>query len=172
MIVITKKRLKATGTLISAAFLLITLGACNNNSTTEPESERKPVEPTTEEQMTEDQMTGEQMTAPTPGEQAPQPGAAQQPGSAQDISDEDLNKFAEAYMAVQELSPQYQEQLLSATPEQANEIQREAAEAMQKEIEKHDMTFEQFTMIAVQLETDPQLQQRFNETLQKMQAGE
>ena len=142
MIVITKKSLKAAGTLISAAFLLITLGACNNNTTTEPESERKPVEPTTEEQA----------TTPPPGEPAPQPGATQQPGAAQDISDEDLNKFAEAYMAVQALSPQYQEQLLNATPEQANEIQQQAAEAMQKEIEKHDMTFEQFTMIAVQLD--------------------
>lgn len=189
MIVITKKRSHTIGSLISAAFLLVAVGACNK-TTSEPETERKPVEttePTTEPII--EPTTEEQMRAPTPGEpttppettqpeatqpEATQPGAtqppAQQPGSAQDISDEDLNKFAEAYIAVQDLSPQYQEQLLEATPEQASDIQRQAADAMQKEIEKHDMTFEQFTIIAVQLESDPQLQQRFNETLQKMQA--
>ena len=159
MIDISKKSITKLGTLISAALLLLAVGACNNNTTTAPTESETAIEPTTEEQM----------TAPKPVE----PGApAQQPGAAQEIGDEDLNSFARAYMAVQEMSPQYQEQLLNATPEEATEIERQAAEAMQREIEKHDMTFEQFTMIAVRLESDPLLQQRFNEVLQNMQVQE
>jgi GTP1/Obg family GTP-binding protein len=86
------------------------------------------------------------------------------------VSDENLEKFAKASIAIQAMSPQYEERLKNAkTPEEGNQIQLEATEAVSKEVEKQGMSFEEFTTIAMQLESSPELQQRLTQKLQGMQ---
>lgn len=168
-----------SGILAGAACLLMALGGCSKSD--ETRSAAKPVD---EPPPTQEAPTAPPPTAPgaeavhgadptAAGEAAhgvdPTPAGAQ-PEAAADISDEELEKFAKAYLAIQALSPKYEDRLRQAkTPEEGNEIQREATDAIREEVEKHDMTFEQFTTVAMQVESNPALQQRIAEKLQGMQ---
>jgi hypothetical protein len=149
---------------VTATFLLVALGACNNNNTPdETVGTTDPAETSPSEQpQAHEPMPGDQTA---PGE-APRDPTAQDQTATEDVSDEDLDQFAAAYSAVQAMAPQYEERLMNATPEEANEIQREATEAVRQEVEKHGITFERFTEIAVNLETSPELQQRLTQKLQ------
>jgi hypothetical protein len=155
------------GIIAGAACLLLALGACNKSQDTtnaEPLGEPSPSEQSAPTAPPQTEQPTEQAPPTAPGEPALQPGAAAE------VSDENLEKFAKASIAIQAMSPQYEERLKNAkTPEEGNQIQLEATEAVSKEVEKQGMSFEEFTTIAMQLESSPELQQRLTQKLQGMQ---
>ncbi len=106
------------------------------------------------------------------------PGSAKKPGSAGkpsaggnapsegggDISDEDLEKFAEV---TAELKPKRQELKKSLdeaeTPSEAKKAQKEVMEATREAAEDVGLGFEKFRAISRQAQRDPELQKRIRE---------
>lgn len=94
---------------------------------------------------------------------APQQGApAGQMGGAQtEISEEDLQKFAEADSAVGEIRDEFSERLSKAeNQEEAQSLQMEAQEKMVEAVQSEGLEIPKYNEIATRMQSDPELQQR------------
>lgn len=109
-----------------------------------------------------------------------QPAAAQQgqqgPPAAQEIevSDDELETFAEAHLEVQEIQLEMEQALQSAeTAEAAQAIQQQANQEMGAVVEEeYGMEVNRYTQIAQAINQDPQLQEKFREIVEELREDE
>ncbi|GEM_PF-341040 len=107
--------------------------------------------------------------------QAGQPSAQQAPqgqpnpalGDASDISDAEVEKFAEAQSKVEEIKGQYQSQVKAASedPQQAMDVQREAQQEMVKAVKDTGLDVRKYNQIAQLAQYDTDLRQRIQENM-------
>ena len=93
---------------------------------------------------------------------APQGAPAGQMGGAQaEISEDDLQKFAEADSAVSEIRDDFSQRLSKAeNQEEAQSLQMEAQEKMVEAVQSEGLEIPKYNEIATRLQSDPELQQR------------
>lgn len=100
---------------------------------------------------------------PPGGDQAPNPMAAQ----GGEVTDEDLDQFAEAVEAVNELEEEVgnpQQRMQEAESQQeAQQIQQELMGQLQQAVQESGMSFPEFMMMSQQIGQDPELQQKLEE---------
>lgn len=118
-------------------------------------------------------------TPPEPQQERPQPQQQQQqqqqpqmPQQQQqadiDVSDEEVQKFADVYNQTAEVRQKYTEQLQNAEgQEEAQEIQREANEEIKGVIEDSPLTVERYQEIARATAQDTELRQRILEATEQ-----
>jgi len=94
-------------------------------------------------------------------------GLAQQQQAAPtdvDVSDAELQSFAEARTAITEIQQDYSQRLQGADdPEKANALQQEANEEMIAAVQETGLDVESFNTIAMAVQNDPELQQQLQE---------
>ena len=91
----------------------------------------------------------------------PTPGMAELPTSAEDVTEEQIESFASAYVSVMELRMTYEPQLQTATSEEeALAIQEEAETQIIAAVEAEDLTVDEFNAIADLLAYDETLRDR------------
>lgn len=113
---------------------------------------------------TEEQPPAQQGQQPPQGQQAPAPG----PGQAQDLSDEEIETFADVYIALDEVRVETQGRLEEAEgQEEQAQIQQEASTEMEGILEEHGMTIQEYQRIAQAIELDPEQRQQFVEVLEE-----
>jgi hypothetical protein len=101
-----------------------------------------------------------------PGHQPVPPMPDRGPGAAE-ITDQQIERFAEAYTEVAQLRDSYTQQIIQADdPDQATELQQEANEKMVEAVENHGLTVGEYNMIAEAIDRDPELQERVLQQLQ------
>ena len=82
---------------------------------------------------------------------------------------EELTEFVEAYIDVQEIQMEMEQALATVQdPEEANQIQQQANEAMADAIEDNDLTVERYSEIVMALNTDDELRQEFAELYEEI----
>lgn len=93
---------------------------------------------------------------------APQGAPAGQMGGAQaEISEDDLQKFAEADSAVSEIRDDFSQRLSKAeNQEEAQSLQMEAQEKMVEAVQSEGLEIPKYNEIATRMQSDPELQQR------------
>lgn len=95
---------------------------------------------------------------------AQQQGAQQQPPADVDVSDAELQSFAEARTAITEIQQDYSQRMQNADdPEKANELQQQANEEMIGAVEDTGLDVESFNTIAMAVQNDPELQQKLEQ---------
>lgn len=78
-----------------------------------------------------------------------------------DVSDDQLQTYAEAEQKVQEIRDDFQEQMPTAeSPEEAQTLQQEAQQEMVSAVEDAGLTVEEYNQIASQMQANPELRQR------------
>lgn len=109
----------------------------------------------------------EQPPAQQQGQQAPQ--GQQPPGQAQtELSEEEIDRFADVYMELDEVRVETESQLQEAEgPEEQSEIQQQASADMEGILDDYDMTIQEYQRIAQAIETDPEQRERFVEVLEE-----
>lgn len=112
-------------------------------------------------------------TPPEPQQERPQP-QQQQPQMPQqqqanvDVSDEEVQKFADVYNQTAEVRQEYTQQLQNAEgQEEAQKIQREANEEIKGVIEDSPLTVERYQEIARATAQDTELRQRILEATEQ-----
>ncbi|MEX2499223.1 MAG: DUF4168 domain-containing protein [Wenzhouxiangellaceae bacterium] len=95
-------------------------------------------------------------------------GIAQQqqaaPPADVDVSDAELQSFAEARTAITEIQQDYSQRLQGADdPEKANQLQQEANEKMIGAVEETGLDVDSFNSIAMAIQNDPELQQKLQQ---------
>lgn len=104
------------------------------------------------------------------------PGQAQQPQpqgqeDLPEISQEELDTFADAYLEIDQIRLQMQTQMQSAQDQEtANQIQQEANEQIGTILEEHGFTVEEYQQITQILNVDPEQRAEFQELLEEKQA--
>ncbi len=89
---------------------------------------------------------------------------------AHEISEEELEEFAEVYIEVDAVRENLEEQVAEAqTPQEAEQMQATADQAALQIVEEHGMTVERYTDIAEAVHIDPELNARFQEILEEKQ---
>jgi hypothetical protein len=82
---------------------------------------------------------------------------------------EELTEFVEAYIDVQEIQMEMEQALATVQdPEEANQIQQQANEAMADAIEDNDLTVERYSEIVMVLNTDEELREEFAELYEEI----
>jgi hypothetical protein len=118
--------------------------------------------------------------APPPEGQPPQgqppqgqPPAAEPPPMQQqqapsvDVSDTQVQQFADAYLEVAELRETYTDQIVQAEDaERATELQQEANSKMIEAVESTGLTVAEYNSIAEAMDADPELRERIIEHLE------
>ncbi|MFU8878725.1 MAG: DUF4168 domain-containing protein [Wenzhouxiangellaceae bacterium] len=104
------------------------------------------------------------LAAPVAAQQAaPPPQPAQQ---EIEVTDSDLDSFADAQMSIMQIQQDYSQRLQNAdNPDAANQLQQEANEKMVGAVEEAGLDVESFNAIAMAIQNDPELQQRLQEML-------
>ncbi|MFP4127354.1 MAG: DUF4168 domain-containing protein [Alphaproteobacteria bacterium] len=102
------------------------------------------------------------------------PAAAQDQPSpaieAEDITDEQLDQFAEAALAVNEIGREYGPELQSAEDEaEAEEIRAEAQEEMMQAVENEGLSLEEYNAIYAAAENDQEINSAIQTLLQEKQ---
>ncbi|WP_018949809.1 DUF4168 domain-containing protein [Thioalkalivibrio sp. ALMg11] len=103
------------------------------------------------------------------GGQPPQGGAAQggapmQEAPEVDLSEEDIDTFVSAFVAVQEVREDFADRLQSAEDEtEAQSMQQEAQDEMVNAVEDSGMSVEEYNEVAMALQNDPELMQEVQE---------
>ncbi|MFO8003146.1 DUF4168 domain-containing protein [Thioalkalivibrio sp.] len=93
--------------------------------------------------------------APMPGETTPQTAA---------LTDETVDTFVDAFVAVQEIREDFTERLQSASDEsEAQAMQQEAQEKMMQAVEASGMSVQEYNEVAIALQSDPELMQQVQE---------
>ncbi|KTD64289.1 DUF4168 domain-containing protein [Legionella spiritensis] len=86
--------------------------------------------------------------------------------SASNVSESDLNKFANAHKEVMQIQQKYQQQIQTNQDQKAAvQLQQKAYMEMSKAVENNGLTTQQYSQIAQQIQQSPQLQKK----LQNMQ---
>ena len=92
-----------------------------------------------------------------------------------DVSDEELGKFVAAFIEVQEMRAELQEEIAAVSDEStALRLQKEAGAKMAETVESKGLEVERFNMLAQSIGTDKDLNARFqkaHETAQKKSGG-
>lgn len=84
-----------------------------------------------------------------------------------DVSDSEIEAFANAMVDVQELGQEWTEKMQETDDqEELSSMQEEAQEEMISAIESHDMTVEEYNEIATAAQQDPELAQKIEEAAQ------
>lgn len=87
-----------------------------------------------------------------------------------DVSDQQLEQFAEAQTSIIEIQQDFSERLQGVEdPERAQELQVQANEEMTSAVDAAGLDVESFNAIAMAIQNDPELQQRLTEMLQNTQ---
>lgn len=90
-----------------------------------------------------------------------------------ELSEKELETFAEAYLALAEIREEMTERLDNVqSPEEAQEIQQEANTKMVAELEEHEYTAEEYTVVVTALNQDAELRARFEDILEKLMEEE
>ena len=86
--------------------------------------------------------------------QAPEPRVP----SAAEVSDGDLEKFADVYVALQETTSKYEAELLGVeTEEEARDVQLRMQKESIDTVARHGWTADEYLALADTINTDPQL---------------
>lgn len=95
------------------------------------------------------------------------PAVAQQQAPAPiEVSDEDVNNFVSAYMAVQGINQEYTQKLQNVDdPEKATELQQEAQTKMQKAVSDTGLSISDYQQIANQAGQDEELRGKIETAL-------
>lgn len=113
---------------------------------------------------------GLMLSAPASAQQQQEQPQAQEPI---EVSDDELETFAEAHLEVQEVRAELQASLQQAeNAEEAQSAQQEANAEMVEIIQDHDMTTERFSEIVNGINADPELQERFDEVVEELTEDE
>ena len=102
-------------------------------------------------------------TAGTPQSPSPAPGAAQNqaPAAAAEVSDQELEKFAEAHKKVEEIREKYVSEAQQADdPEKVAEVQMNMQQEMVEAVQDEDLDVGTYNRIAQMLPYDDNLRQR------------
>lgn len=92
---------------------------------------------------------------------------------ASDVSEEELDSVANAYVKIIDIREQYQPSLANAEdPETAQEIQREANEEMVSAVEETDLDVETYNQIVMAAEADEELREQLFEKIDEVEAEE
>lgn len=84
-----------------------------------------------------------------------------------DVSDSEIEAFANAMTDVQELGQEWTEKMQETDDqEELSSMQEEAQEEMISAIEEHDMSVEEYNEIATAAQQDPELAQKIEEAAQ------
>jgi len=95
---------------------------------------------------------------------AQQAGGQAAPQQQVEVSDTDLELFAEAQEQIIAIQQDYSQRLQGAEdPERASKLQQEANEKMVSAVEESGLDVETFNTIAVAVQNDPELQQRLQD---------
>ena len=93
--------------------------------------------------------------APAFGEQTPATAA---------MTEQTVDAFVDAFVAVQEIREDFSERLQSATDEaEAQAMQQEAQEQMIQAVEESGMSVQEYNEVAMALQNDPELMQQVQE---------
>lgn len=93
------------------------------------------------------------------------PPQQQAPAPDIEISDAEMEQFASAYLQVEEIQLELNEELQSAQmAEEAQQIQQEANQKMEAAIVEEGMDVERFSLIVQAINRDPALQEDFATT--------
>ena len=91
----------------------------------------------------------------------------QQPPADIDVSDAQLEQFAEAQVAIIEIQQDFSGRLQNVEdPDRAHELQVQANEEMTEAVADAGLDVESFNAIAMAIQNDPELQQRLTMLLQ------
>ncbi|MDZ7790022.1 MAG: DUF4168 domain-containing protein [Xanthomonadales bacterium] len=94
-------------------------------------------------------------------------GQAMQQQETIDVSDQQLEQFADAQMEIASIQQDFSSRLQNVEePEKARDLQREANEEMTAAVEEAGLDVESFNQIAMAIQNDPELQQKLTEMLQ------
>jgi len=103
------------------------------------------------------------------------PSAGQSPQQSQpqkNVSDEDLQSFAKAYVEVQKIQQSHQASLKNTQdPTQVEKLQQEASVEMSKAVQKQGLTPETYTQILVAVNSDSQLSKKVLDLVNKERAS-
>jgi len=93
-------------------------------------------------------------------------GAPQQAPAPVNVSDEDVNNFVSAYMAVQGINQEYTQKLQNVDdPEKATELQQEAQTKMQEAVSDTGLSISEYQQIANQAGQDEELRGKIETAL-------
>jgi len=97
----------------------------------------------------------------------------QQPQEQTDsIADEELERFARAYLEIARLTAQMErDTALATSPEEKQEIVRQTRAAMPGVLQEHEITAQRYREIANLLNQDPELRQKFAALLEEIQGA-
>lgn len=97
---------------------------------------------------------------PPPQQQEQAPQMPQQQQQTVDVSDADLQKFAEIYVDVQKTRDELSGELSGTeSQEQAQEIQARMRNAIVQTIEDHDWSLDQYNQVATAISSDPDMRE-------------
>ncbi|MDY6949287.1 MAG: DUF4168 domain-containing protein [Pseudomonadota bacterium] len=111
---------------------------------------------------------------PSPAAEAPPMGDAPQTGAAAStpITDQKIEQFADAYVAVQTIQEQAATQLQTAKePAQADQVKAKAESDMIAAVEKSGLQVDEFNMIVETMTANADVRERVAAKLQERQGG-
>jgi GTP1/Obg family GTP-binding protein len=86
--------------------------------------------------------------------------------SQQEVSQDDLKTFAEAYAQVSQVYNVYENRIIkSKEPGQATALQQEANQKMNQAVRNHGLSIEDYNSIHRMIEKDPSLKQQLTQLL-------
>ena len=107
-------------------------------------------------------------TAPPPVQQQ-QPPALPQAGRVAEVSDADLQKFAEIYLAVEQTRIELTQQMNEATDQaEAQQIQARMREEIVSAIDESGWSIEKYDAVATAISNDPELRSQTLELINEM----
>lgn len=90
----------------------------------------------------------------------------------ENLEDEELQTFAKAYLEIMDISREMQARLAEEpAPEEAQAAQMEAQQKMQAVLEEHELEEERYRRIAVTVNTDEEVAERFVAILEELDPG-
>lgn len=85
-----------------------------------------------------------------------------------EVSDQELQQFADAQMEIAGIQQEFSQRLQQVEePEKAQELQRQANAEMTTAVEEAGLDVESFNQIAMAIQNDPELQQQLTDMLQQ-----
>lgn len=93
----------------------------------------------------------------------------EQPQQQIEVSDDELESFAKAYLAIQEVRQRVETQMQEAeSPQEAQQLQQQGNAEMVQIVEDHDLEVQRYSQIGTALNQDPELSQRFRAIMEEL----
>lgn len=153
----------AAAASVVACGLLLIVGC---QSSPDAEEHPPPSEPV-EEPAEADEPYADPQQEPPP--QAEQPGdpMAQPPGETAEIDDEQLEKFADVFVATAHLEDEIEERMREVqTQEEAQQVEAEILAEIEQEVHAAGLTLDEYGQIVEQLQHDPELERQLRQILE------